>query len=270
MVCKKDKIIKEIEAILNDSDVSELTKKHLALVVEMHFKYDIKTHDLSEDGILVFSKPASNGYKSGPADWNAMNKAHNVGVGVLVTRIASGRKLGTDKSILKLGDNEHFGNPFGVTKYDNNAELQNMGTGVQVSELYSKWLNRTLKSADIEARGVSKEETTKVMKQLAKRRDWINKQIDSGKLDGVDLIYNKSGDEKWLNHAKVLRDIVKDRAIERSMKTPEGKAEDTVETETEIKVETVANTGPEIDYARFNELEAKFDSDILEELNECL
>jgi hypothetical protein len=85
----------------------------------------------------------------------------------------------------------HYGNPFGVTGVNTAATIQNAGTATEVSNRYAGWL-RGENDANVEPH----------------RRQWILDQIDSGVLDGKELVYYKN---TAVNHAKKLVEFINAR-----------------------------------------------------------
>ena len=97
---------------------------------------------------------------------------------------------------------KHYGNPFGVTNYENKATIPNAGTAEEVSQRYLGWL-RGENDSDVEP----------------KRRAWILEQIDAGKLDGKELVYYKNTP---INHAKKLLEFINEKRNKSSKKYSAG------------------------------------------------
>lgn len=88
-------------------------------------------------------------------------------------------------------ENKHYGNPFGTNDYGSKAEVPNEGNDTEVSQKYEDWLKGTYRQ-DV----------------APERRNWIVEQIESGKLDGKELMYFRDAGD---NHAKRLANLVNDK-----------------------------------------------------------
>ena len=113
------------------------------------------------------------------------------------------------------GKYKHYGNPFGTKSYGSKAEIPTQLDDEGVSILYAKWLlgsgsdgyKQWLK--DNSLKDIVGNITAKQLESLKKRRQFIVDNIQSGKLDGKELMYFR--DTGRLNHAKVLAELVNNK-----------------------------------------------------------
>jgi len=116
-----------------------------------------------------------------------------------VSNVKKLEKEGKGINILRKGRNviEHFGNPFSHLK-SSHGQIRTKNRKESI-ELYDKWLRTGELPIKLSPQS---------SRLLEAQREWILEQIDSGALDGKDLLYHKGTKD---NHAVRLAAFIKER-----------------------------------------------------------